>query len=60
VALLREALDKTWVDPRFLADASAAQLTIEPVSAASLEQTIATLAARPATIADLRRILEPR
>ena len=59
VALLREALEKTWVDPHFLTDARAAGLTIEPVTAAALEQTVATLAARPATLRDLRSILEP-
>jgi len=59
VALLREALEKTWVDPHFLADAQAAGLAIDPVSAAALEQTVATLGARPATLRDLRAILEP-
>jgi tripartite-type tricarboxylate transporter receptor subunit TctC len=59
VALLREALEKTWLDPHFLSDARAAGLTIDPVTAAALEQTAATLAARPATIKDLRSILQP-
>ncbi|HKW02415.1 MAG TPA: hypothetical protein VJN96_21505 [Vicinamibacterales bacterium] len=58
--LLRDALEKTWVDPHFLADANAAGLTVDPVNAASLEQTIATLAARPKTLDDLRFILKPR
>lgn len=60
LALLREALEKTWVDPRFLADARAAGLTIDPVSAGALEQTVATLTSRAATISDLRAILQPR
>jgi tripartite-type tricarboxylate transporter receptor subunit TctC len=60
LALLREALEKTWVDANFLADARAARLTIEPVTAGALEQTVATLAARPATISELRSILQPR
>ena len=59
VALLREALEKTWVDPRFLSDARAAQLSIDPVTAGALEQTVARLADRPATIRDLRSILQP-
>jgi tripartite-type tricarboxylate transporter receptor subunit TctC len=59
VASLREALEKTWVDPRFLADARAAGLSIDPVTAFALEQTVATLAARPATLRDLRSILQP-
>ena len=59
VALLREALEKTWLDPHFLSDARAAGLTIDPVTATALEQTAATLAARPATIKDLRSILQP-
>jgi len=58
VALLREALEKTWVDPQFLADAHAAGLTIDPVTAGALEQTVATLKARPATLSDLRSILQ--
>jgi hypothetical protein len=57
--LLREALEKTWVDAGFLTDARAAGLTIEPVTSAALEQTVAALAARPATLRDLRSILEP-
>lgn len=60
VALLREALAKTWVDPQFLADATAAGLTIDPVTPAALEQTVATLAGRLKTIDDLRFILKPR
>ena len=59
LALLREALEKTWVDPQFLTDARAAGLTIDPVTPAALEQTMAALAARPATIKDLRSILQP-
>ena len=59
VALLREALEKTWVDPGFLSDARAAGLSIDPVTAGALEQTVATLATRPATIRDLRSILQP-
>lgn len=59
VALLREALEKTWADPHFLADARAAGLTIDPVAAGALEQTMATLAGRPATISSLRSILQP-
>jgi len=59
VALLREALEKPWLDPHFLSDARAAGLTIDPVTATALEQTAATLAARPATIKDLRSILQP-
>ena len=59
VVLLREALEKTWVDPQFLADARAAGLSIDPVTAGALEQTVATLGARPATIRDLRLILQP-
>jgi tripartite-type tricarboxylate transporter receptor subunit TctC len=59
VASLREALEKTWVDPQFLADARAAGLSIDPVTAAALEQTLARLGARPATIRDLRAILQP-
>ena len=59
LALLREALEKTWVDPDFLTDARAAGLSIDPVTAGALEQTIVTLGARPATIRDLRSILEP-
>jgi len=59
VALLREAMEKTWVDPGFLADARAAGLTIEPVTAGVLEQTVATLTARPAILRDLRSILQP-
>ena len=59
VASLREALEKTWVDPQFLADARAARLSIDPVTAGALEQTVATLSARPAMIRDLRSILQP-
>lgn len=59
VALLREALEKTWVDRQFLTDARAAGLTIDPVTAGALEQTVATLAGRPATISELRSILQP-
>jgi tripartite-type tricarboxylate transporter receptor subunit TctC len=59
VASLREALEKTWVDPQFLADAHAARLSIDPVTAGALEQTVATLGARPAMIRDLRSILQP-
>jgi tripartite-type tricarboxylate transporter receptor subunit TctC len=60
LAVLREALEKTWQDPQFLADARAARLTIDPVSASSLEQTVATLAGRQAALSDLRSILQPR
>jgi len=56
--LLREALEKTWVDPQFLTDARAAGLTIEPVTAGALEQIVAKIAARPATISALRSILQ--
>jgi tripartite-type tricarboxylate transporter receptor subunit TctC len=59
VASLREALEKTWVDPQFLADAQAAGLTIDPVTAGALEQAVATLSARTATLGDLRSILQP-
>ena len=59
VALLREALAKTWVDQRFLTEARAAGFSIDPVTAGALEQTVATLGARPATIRDLRLILQP-
>ena len=59
LALLREALEKTWVDPQFLTDARAAGLTIEPVTAGALEQIVAKIAARPATISALRSILQP-
>ena len=59
LTLLREALETTWKDPRFVADARAAGLTIDPVSAAVLEQTMTTLAGRVATIATLRSILQP-
>jgi tripartite-type tricarboxylate transporter receptor subunit TctC len=57
--LLRDALEKTWVDPQFLADARAAGLTIEPVTAGALERTVAKIAERPATITALRSILQP-
>ncbi len=57
--MLREALEKTWVDPLFLTDARAAQLSIDPLTAGALEQTLATLGQRPATIRDLRSILQP-
>jgi tripartite-type tricarboxylate transporter receptor subunit TctC len=60
LAWLREGLEKTWVDPHFLTDARAAGMTIDPVTAAALEQTIATLAGRRATLNDLRAILQPR
>jgi tripartite-type tricarboxylate transporter receptor subunit TctC len=60
LALLREALAKTWLDPQFLTDARAAGLTIDPVAAGALERTVTTLASRPATINDLRSILQPR
>lgn len=59
LTLLREALHKTWMDTAFLADARAAGLTIDPVAAGTLEQTIATLAGRPKTIDALRSILQP-
>lgn len=59
VAVLREALEKTWKDPQFLADARAAGFSIDPITAGALEQTVATLGARPATIRDLRSILQP-
>jgi hypothetical protein len=58
VALLREALEKTWVDAGFLADARAAGLTIDPIKAGALEQTVALLATRPAILRDLRAILQ--
>jgi tripartite-type tricarboxylate transporter receptor subunit TctC len=60
LAWLREGLEKTWVDPHFLTDARAAGMTIDPVTAAALEQTVATLAGRRATLNDLRAILQPR
>lgn len=60
VALLREALETTWVDKKFLADAHAAGLSIDPVNAGELEQTVATLTARTTTIGDLRSILKIR
>jgi tripartite-type tricarboxylate transporter receptor subunit TctC len=59
LALLREALEKTWVDSRFLTDAHAAGFSINPVTAGALEQTVAALGARLATIRDLRSILQP-
>lgn len=59
LALLREALEKTWVDPQFLTDARAAGMTIDPVTAGALEQTVAKIAARPAAISALRSILQP-
>jgi tripartite-type tricarboxylate transporter receptor subunit TctC len=40
-------------------DARAAGLSIDPVTAGALEQTVATLGQRPATIRDLRSILQP-
>jgi tripartite-type tricarboxylate transporter receptor subunit TctC len=60
LALLREAMERTWADPQFLADARAAKLSINPVTAGALEQTVATLAARSSTIRDLHSILQPR
>jgi tripartite-type tricarboxylate transporter receptor subunit TctC len=59
VAMLREALEKTWVDPLFLTEARAAGLTIDPVNAVALEQTVATLSARTAILGELRSILQP-
>lgn len=59
VALLREALQKTWVDAAFQADARAAGLTIDPVTASELEQSVATLATRSAALRELRGILQP-
>lgn len=59
VASLREALEKTWVDPGFLTDARAARLSIDPVTAGVLEQTLAMLGQRPAAIRELRSILQP-
>ena len=59
LGLLREALEKTWIHPDFLTDAHAAGLSIDPVTAGALEQTVATLGQRPATIRELRSILQP-
>jgi tripartite-type tricarboxylate transporter receptor subunit TctC len=59
VALLREALEKTWGDQQFMAEAQAAGLTIDPVSAGVLEQAVATMTARSATLHDLQLILQP-
>jgi len=59
VALLREAMEKTWIDPHFLEDARAAGFSIDPVSAREMQQTMAKLGERPAIIRDLRTILLP-
>ena len=59
LALLREAFEKTWVDPQFAGEARAAGLTIDPVNAATLVQTMTTLTRRAATIDFMRSILQP-
>jgi tripartite-type tricarboxylate transporter receptor subunit TctC len=60
LALLRDALSRTWTDPRFLAEARAAGLTIDPIAADALERTAALVASRSATVAELGALLKPR
>jgi tripartite-type tricarboxylate transporter receptor subunit TctC len=58
--LLRQGLIKAWADPRFIAAATAAGLTIAPVAADTLEHMLRTAASRPAIISELHELLDVR
>jgi tripartite-type tricarboxylate transporter receptor subunit TctC len=60
LALLRQGLIKAWADPQLIATATAAGLTIAPISADDLEQMLRTAATRPAIISELHTLLEVR
>lgn len=57
LALLRDALARTWSDARFLAEARTAGLLIAPVGAAEAEQTVRKISASADVLPELLKIL---